>query len=298
MMVVAIDGHAMSPFVRGIVIAVASAAFARADRAASPDDVVVEENEFAASERDELIIDEPRPLVALEEHGLSLADVLGASGSTANELVTSPIYRDVVSTLRADLLELNARPGIGETPTNLRMPNRPFDPGWLTSEKTRFELVGVVNRIDRIFVDPQKCGEARLVYRLALRPRDRPETRLPMTINIAFPQPEEHGKCVSIAKTWQGFGERLRTQDVVNFFRGLPHFDRLEVNLQNMHGPALRKDEDDHAEYLLRSFRIEKNKAIVGPLLNTPRADLPPGELAEWIERNFSRIDRGDAVLP
>jgi len=45
-------------------------------------------------------------------------------------------------------------------------------------------------------------------------------------------------------------------------FRALPHFDRIEINLQNMHGPALRKNEDDHAEYLLRSFRVGEDDAI------------------------------------
>ena len=264
-----------------------------------PDDVVVERTDFAATPRDELLIDEPEPIISLEEQGLALADVLGAAGSSAHELAASPIYRDIATTLAADLAELNARPTIGDVPTSLRLPNRPFDARWLTSDKARFELVGAVNRIDRIFVDPKKCGEARLVYRLALRPPDRPETRLPMTINVAFPQLQENGSCVGVAKRWQSFANgTLRTRDVIAFFRALPHFDRIEVNLQNVHGPALRKNEDDHAEYLLRSFAVSNGHATPGPLLDTPKADLDPTLLAKWVTENFAGIDRGTAVLP
>ncbi len=265
-----------------------------------PDDVVVETADFRATPRDELLIDEPEPIISLEEQGLALADVLGAAGSSAHELAASKIYRDIATTLDADLAELNARPSIGDLPTNLRLPNRPFDPRWLTSDKTHFELVGVVNRLDRIFVDPKKCGEARLVYRLALRPPDRPETRLPMTINVAFPQLRENGSCASVAERWKDFASSgtLHTRDVAAFIRSLPHFDRIEVNLQNVHGPALRKNEDDHAEYLLRSFVIENGHARPGPLLDTPKPDLDPALLAKWVTDNLSAIDQGTAVLP
>jgi hypothetical protein len=294
----------LHPLFRGFVLTFVSVLVARADRAAGPDDVLVEEEEFAPSERDALIIDEPLPLVALEAHGLSLADVLHAPSAAADELANRPIYRTIVSVLTSDLRELNARPTIGDVPTNLRAPNRPFDPAWLTSAHARFELVAVVNRIDRIFVDPKRCGEARLVYRLALRPDERPETRLPMTINIAFPQPRGDDGCAALARKWQALGTHgtLPVAAVVAMFRALPHFDRIEINLQNMHGPALRKNEDDHAEYLLRSFRVGSDDAIVaGPLLNTPRADLDArgrAALGSWIQQNFQAIDDGTAVLP
>lgn len=113
---------------------------------------------------------------------------------------------------------------------------RMFDQDFLTSEHARFELVGVINRMDRMFRSPGTCGEIRLIYRLAYRiqakgmkarlkqggnrrkiedwifdpqPKEWVETRLPMTINLVLgarlaPRESEAEtiKCADIAKRW------------------------------------------------------------------------------------------------
>lgn len=113
---------------------------------------------------------------------------------------------------------------------------RLFDLDALVSEHARFELVGVINRMDRMFRSPTTCGEVRLIYRLAYRieaqgmkprlkeggnpqkdkdwiferqPNEWVESRLPMTLNLvlgarAAPKPgePERVKCEDIAKRW------------------------------------------------------------------------------------------------
>src|SRR3954452_1304213 len=66
-----------------------------------------------------------------------------------------------------------------------------FDRALLYSPDTRFVLAGIVNRMDRAYVDGASCGEIRLIYRLTRT--DAPFTcsnavspRLPMTLNIVL----------------------------------------------------------------------------------------------------------------
>jgi hypothetical protein len=120
---------------------------------------------------------------------------------------------------------------IGVGPTfNLQL----FDRELMVSQQTRFVLAGIVNRMDRAYVDPPSCGEIRLIYRLTrlsspsppagegrgggppgeastLRPVDpatelrEPSTpRLPMTLNIVLKARGDSAKisCAEIARRW------------------------------------------------------------------------------------------------
>ena len=98
--------------------------------------------------------------------------------------------------------------GVGTDPDH-----RKLNGDYLVSENARFELVGVVNRMDRMFRSPSTCGEIRLIYRLAYRIKARglkavvrpggaraddedwtfertddtwAQSRLPMTINLVL----------------------------------------------------------------------------------------------------------------
>src|SRR6478609_1505628 len=66
-----------------------------------------------------------------------------------------------------------------------------FDRALVYSPDTRFVLAGIVNRMDRAYVDSASCGEIRLIYRLTRT--DAPLTgsnavspRLPMTLNVVL----------------------------------------------------------------------------------------------------------------
>ena len=63
-----------------------------------------------------------------------------------------------------------------------------FDRALLYSPDTRFVLAGIVNRMDRAYVDGANCGEIRLIYRLTRIARpptgdNAASPRLPMTLN-------------------------------------------------------------------------------------------------------------------
>jgi len=238
-----------------------------------------------------------RAMAALDQRGLSLAHLLEARGKTNDALAETSLFGDVLATLSADLEELDRRAGLGPAP----LPNRPFTLSWLRDPRAHFELTGVVNRFDRAFVDGgDSCGEARLVYRLVLEPHERPPTPLPMTINLVFPQ---RGSCAALARRWTDLPARgeARVAAIAALYRSLPAFVKLEVDLQNLHGPALRANQDDHAEYLLRTFERHGDHLAPAPLLDTPNEDLSAEDrfaLIAWIRDHFAEIDAGVHVIP
>jgi hypothetical protein len=212
---------------------------------------------------------------------------LEASGYAFDAIVSPAKKRALVATVRDDMAEFTR----GLTKESVR---RPFRTEWL--ERGRFELVGVVNRFDRRLdpADAPSCGEVRLVYRLALDNPGRPTTRLPMTVNVRFPQPDEGG-CRKVAETW------LSVRDVGAILRELPPFTRLETNFQSIHVPSYRLDMDDNAEYVLRTFKVDGDGLVPEGLTNTPRDQLDDGEVAElgrWVKENVAAIDAGTALVP
>src|SRR4051794_11408717 len=106
---------------------------------------------------DALLTDDPDTLRVLEDRGLAFERVLGPSGKSAIVKAVTEDIREVTQNAPSD------------------SPRRPFNPTWLT--RGSFELVGVVNRIDRRAFDTESCGEVRFVYRLALKNKKRPVTR-------------------------------------------------------------------------------------------------------------------------
>lgn len=223
-----------------------------------------------------LLIDDPKTLVALEAAGFSFDQIVGAERKLA--------LRRTVSEDVADLTkDLGPKGDV----------KRPFHSRWI--ERGRFELVGVVNRTDRLTFDNAACGEARLVYRLTLENPGRPDTRLPMTANVRIPQKKGPGGCAEVARQW------MTVSDIAGFLRALGAPTRLEVNFQSLHVPSYRQDMDDNAEYVLRTFRMDTRELVPERLFGTPRADLGDGEraeLAQWITQEARAIDQGTAVVP
>src|SRR6187401_1560703 len=101
-------------------------------------------------------ITEPGLLGELERSGLGLAAILGGGAADDNgELhAASARYRDFAAFTREDIAasiadENTYRPDWGEVGSTLHAKRRNLDPGWLTATSASFELVGVVNRMDR-----------------------------------------------------------------------------------------------------------------------------------------------------
>lgn len=252
-----------------------------------------------------MLLSDPAELIILERQGLSFGQQLGAPAEDAQSLLTSPRYASFVSVIERDLAELSSRDGIAlsQFPLDRKRLNYVFNPKWLREPGARFQLVGVVNRLDMRFSTPKECGQLRLIYRLSLQTKGRPVVRLPMTVNVIRPLPMgPGGNCRAIARQWRALPANAseRNAAVARMVSQLPPMSGLETNFQNLHGPGT-PEADDHAEYVLRSFDVRPERLIPRPLLNTPRADLNPAEkkaLVDWIAKRFMDIDAGRIVIP
>ena len=128
-----------------------------------------------------------------------------------------------------------------------------FDRALLYSADTRFVLAGIVNRMDRAYLDGASCGEIRLIYRLTRTNAPMTGTsavspRLPMTLNVVLKAKggnavDRNGTtitCSEIARRWLVAGElSLSGAELAEELQGGPldliddqNIDRIETNLQ------------------------------------------------------------------
>jgi hypothetical protein len=203
-----------------------------------------------------------------------------------------------------------------------------FDRALLYSPDTRFVLAGIVNRMDRAYVDSASCGEIRLIYRLTRT--DAPLTgsnavspRLPMTLNVVLKARGDTAvdrdgtaiTCSEIARRWLAAGELSLTGaelaqkllagplDLI----GYENIDRIETNLQIAHAPksAVR---DFRTDYLLKVFRYDalahafqespmENQIDRGRILAD---DGLKREFKTWLldPRHLAEFDRGTILIP
>ena len=204
-----------------------------------------------------------------------------------------------------------------------------FDRALLYSPDTRFVLAGIVNRMDRAYVDSASCGEIRLIYRLTRT--DAPLTgsnavspRLPMTLNLVLKAKgaaavDRDGTaitCSEIARRWLAAGELSLTgaELAQKLLAGGPldligyeNIDRIETNLQIAHAPksAVR---DFRTDYLLKVFRYDAQAHAFGeaPMENQIDRDrilADDGlrrEFKTWLldPRHLAEFDRGTVLIP
>jgi hypothetical protein len=240
---------------------------------------------------------EPAKLMDLEARGFAVGAVafhLRDARSNA-DLARSRTYQDVVDTLGADLRELYASdkawgPG-------MRFTHRGFDLSWLTSPDARWDLVAVMNRVDRRAFLPGTCGELRLIYRLAYTTETKRgafSSRLPATMNVVFILPDDGASCSRMATS---LGAEPPVADLA--------LKSVEVNVQTARWPStVRPDLGGHADYVLRVFHEEGGRLVPAPLENTPdveklaRDPARKKALAQWIKDHAKEIDLGVAIAP
>lgn len=263
-----------------------------------------------------VVVTDPAVLAALEADGLSLgALVFGGGDGHPATFAADPGWISIRDRLARDLEEHRAadpKAGVG-----MRFAHRLFDLAWLSDPKVRFELVAVTNRIDRRAFDHggARCGETRLVYRLAYATalEDTPiDSRLPMTVNVVFWQ---DGTCDEAVRRWPSDTPRSPTALATLLREGplakqrlvVGNLDAVEVNLQTVRWPAVvHPTLGGHAEYLMRVFQRGATSGgfAPSPLENTPDvariAEDPArrSELREWIASHIAEIDAGVAVMP
>jgi hypothetical protein len=251
----------------------------------------------AAADESALIVTDGPTIDDLEKHGLSFSTMVGAKGASGEALLDSKIYEAIVDTIKADLHEIhNEDPesGLGFGTTH-----RQFDPAWLASKESRFELVGVVNRTDKM--DASSCGEFRLIYRLAYTAK-KTAGRLPMTVSLIFPQPEDGQQCATVAQRWLSMKAGSGAALLDGPLKGHGPFQTIEINYQAVKLTFdASPDFGGEADYVLRVFSVHGDTVAPAPLPNTPRTDLESAErdeLRTWIHDNLDAIDKGTAIVP
>jgi hypothetical protein len=269
-----------------------------------------------------LLVTDVETLRALEDRGFSLsARLMGKSGRASNrELHELSRFRSVAAAIERELDALMAADpaaGVGVH----RFSHRAFDRRWLRSDAARFELVAVVNRVDRAPFRQDDCGETRLVYRLAYSTNVKGtelSSRLPMTIGLEFQNRRSDASCAATLERFrlesglapEVVAERLAAGSLSAKALDLETLGhRLVINLQLVRWPStIRPDLAGHAEYLLQSFTLADNgeRYVEAPLENTPDLARLSGdekltaELVHWLSepRQLHALDRGTLVIP
>ncbi|MFO0662576.1 MAG: hypothetical protein U0174_01435 [Polyangiaceae bacterium] len=261
-------------------------------------------------------------LVRLEKDGFALGDVLGAPSAKTNaDLVAgSPRYASIVADLEQDMDRLRADDPSLKTEVSHGV-TRIMDRGWLRANYASFELVGVINRADRLAkAAANECGEVRFIYRLAYHKGTNADarvsySRLPFFINMVFSVPRTGAgvsECSAAAKKWstpRAFGSadeyaKWLETDLLDL-RAL-RFKQAEIDGQVVRVPSeVKTDMGGHAEYFLRVYRdAGSGKVEPAPLENTPDVERLSkdaalrNELAAYIKSHVAEADDGSIVLP
>jgi len=243
-----------------------------------------------------LLVTSRNELQGLEQRGLGFDAVVGGADRER-----------IVSTLTGDLRRIaqrDRRAGVG-----IRFSHRLFDARWLGDARFRFELVGIVNRIDRRAFHPGTCGETRLVYRLAYATPG-VSGRVPMTVNVVFFQPADDAHCSGAIRRWARSVESLDGPSgaLESSALGAARLKSIEVDLQSVRWPStIRPDLGGHAEYILRVFRRDASGRLApAPLENQPDVERLTRDrrlrsaLLAWLREptTLQGLDRGVVSVP
>jgi hypothetical protein len=265
---------------------------------------------------------DPRVLRALEAEGLDFGtEVAGARGASLTELSRAAPYRALVDAVAADVAE--SRVGDPASGVGMKHAHRTFDVRWLRSDRARFDLVAIVNRLDRRPFAPAHCGEVRLVYRLAYRvstPTGPVESRLPMTVNVVYFAPRDaDGSCRALARAWlaPAFARPdeearwlLSEEGPLSAARRAAWTPKsVELNFQSVRWPStVRPSMAGHAEYVLRAFRRLPREPYFEPLplentLDVPRLERDAALREELVrllgdKESLDALDAGVLVVP
>lgn len=256
-------------------------------------------------------ITDPETLRALDGSGLSLAHLLGAErDATGTALFTLPSMADVRDATDRDFnAYVVARK---DAPERLTL----FDRDALNAQGTRFDLAGIVNRMDRAYVSPDTCGEIRLIYR-PIANRDGAPLRLPMTLSVIVKaKPANAGiTCTELARRWLALGDAppsdaaaLTARDGALAWISREAIDRIEINTQVARAAANPNDVESRADYLMKVFRFDQQKQrfAESPMENQIdteriRADAKlAADFRQWLldPARIADLDRGTIVLP
>lgn len=298
----------------------------------------VNQKKMPASETDQIspdyrsqagfsVIRDPRVLEQLENSGYSLQQLFGMNKyplQNAEFVAKNSFYKSMVAILNSDLDDLlkSENNVSGQSPAGIGMgfSRRIFDQKWFVSNYAKYELVGVINRVDRVSFKAQGCGETRFIYRLSYQ-SGKVYSRLPFTVLVKFYNKGDSTtsweQCKDIAKAWvypDGIRDNQELARWITSEQGplsSRFFDRtaiesVELNIQAMRIPsAARPTLAGHGTYLLRVLKPEGNVLKETVLENTPDLEkfkkdskLKSEFLAQFQDRHFvNRLSEGVILL-
>ncbi|MBS2017906.1 MAG: hypothetical protein JST00_33830 [Deltaproteobacteria bacterium] len=255
-------------------------------------------------------ITDPSVLRELEQRGYGFGHHFGvADDARGDVLQTTAGWSSITHGISANLEALQRADGALNV--GMAYAHRLFDKAWMRSNRTRYALVAVTNRLDRS--KEGDCGEVRFVYRMEYDdPREGATSRMPMTIAVVVPQKMRSGEatCAGVAQRWQSLTGRTGSSLVGAATAGplaqLPKATSVETNLQAVRWPSsVRPDLGGHAEYMLNVWEPGEGGGYESaPLENTPdvaaiKADpAKKAALVGWMKTNLFAIDKGTAKLP
>lgn len=177
-----------------------------------------------------------------------------------------------------------------------------INPGFLTHPASRLELVGIINRIDRQFIDDvvpgsedrKRCGEISLIYRFSYSlAKGAVSSRLPVTVNVVFPavphaRPAGAATCGEIAARWTMQMQRPASDSAAETAARLMDpktgvaslldghdIERIEFNIQayRISAQSDKTDLGSTAKYVLRVFRWDPGQKRFMPSYLTDQID-------------------------
>jgi hypothetical protein len=205
-----------------------------------------------------------------------------------------------------------------------------FDLALLVSPDTRFVLAGIINRMDRAYLNERDCGEIRLIYRLTriegyVADEGAASPRLPMTLNVVLKAKGDNainrgGKpiaCAEIARRWlstadlaltgAALAQKLTEADGALDLIRPENIHRIETNLQIAHAPKSQM-RDFRTDYLFKVFDYDRHSLTFeqAPLENQIDrdrilADRTLGrEFKAWLldPSHLAELDRGTVLIP
>jgi hypothetical protein len=284
-------------------------------------------------------ITDPAALRELDRGRFGLAGMLASSQSLDHPLSDEALFAlpsmvSIRQSLDAEFERYLARHGnefpnqtIGVGPS---FDFQLFDRAQLYASTTRFVLTGIVNRVDRAYVEPKTCGEIRLIYRLAQI--DAPfvgdhqaSARLPMTLNLVLKAKADDitddkavtSSCAEIARRWLAAGdspltgvelaEKLASPDGALDLVKPDHIARIETNLQIVR-VAQSQAREFRTDYLLKVFdynsktqsfeeatlenQIDRERIMADEKLRR--------DFKSWLlnPAHFGELDRGTILIP
>ena len=291
-----------------------------------------------ALERGTAILD-PSALRELDRGPFGLERMLSASPSSNEPLTDAALFAlPAIAPIRKSLdeeFERYVQRHKAELPNDTigfgpKFDFQLFDRDQLYSNATRFVLAAIVNRMDRAYVDPNSCGEIRLIYRLT--EIDAPpvgdhgaSARLPMTFNLVLKAKADKatdGKgvpltCAAIARRWlesaswtltgAALAEKLTAEGGPLALIGPDDVERIETNLQIAHvtpSPA----HEFRTDYLLKVFDYNPQSKVFEEATLEDQIDRERLSSNEKLRHDFKawlldplhlgEFDRGTVLIP